>query len=328
MQKTSPLLLALALFAFAQAPFAAPVKNGFDLATAEIPPDDILRGGPPRDGIPAVHDPKFVPADAATFLAPDDRVLGLVVDETARAYPVRILDWHEIVNDRIGDIAFAVTYCPLCGSGVVFRANVGGEQLSFGVSGLLYKSDVLLYDLQTETLWSQLLRRAVSGELRGTRLQSLPVVHTTWNDWKTRHPDSQVLSTDTGHARDYSRSPYGNYDESRAIYFPVGPDAPRFHPKEPVLGVEVGGNFKAYPFSELEKNGKRELIDVVGNATVTILWNPEAYAAELNTADNGVGKSDAKGVGGTDGNEPAEAARVFWFAWFAFHPETEIFLAQ
>ena len=194
MKKLPPLLLALALFAFAQSPVAAPVKNGFDLATAEIPPDDILRGGPPRDGIPAVHDPKFVPADAATFLAPDDRVLGLVVDETARAYPVRILDWHEIVNDRIGDTAFAVTYCPLCGSGVVFRANVGGEQLSFGVSGLLYKSDVLLYDLQTETLWSQLLRRAVSGELRGTRLQSLPVVHTTWRDWKTRHPDSQVLS--------------------------------------------------------------------------------------------------------------------------------------
>ena len=306
MKKT---LFTLALF-FAVSVFAAPVKNGFDLEGADIPVKDILRGGPPRDGIPAIHSPKFLSAAEADFLAPDDRVLALEWDGEARAYPIRILDWHEIVNDRVGGTHFAVTYCPLCGSGVIFRADVGGANLSFGVSGLLYKSDVLLYDRETESLWSQILRRAVSGPMKGAKLESLPVVHTTWRDWKARHPQSKVLSTETGHRRDYTRSPYGGYDKSRALYFPVGPDAPRYHPKEPTLGVEIGGAFKAYPFSELRKNNASEFTDKVGETLVTIIWRADEESAELHP------------------HPDAEFLRLFWFAWYAFHPETEIFSAK
>ena len=315
MKKHPPaILLAAALLAAgifpSPASLAAPVKNGFDLENAAIPPEEILQGGPPRDGIPAIHSPKFLPAEQADFLNPDDRVLALTLHGEARAYPVRILDWHEIVNDKIGETSFAVTYCPLCGSGVVFRAEAGGKKLSFGVSGLLYKSDVLLYDRESESLWSQLLRRAVAGPLKGAGLESIPAVHTTWRDWKKRRPDAKVLSTETGHKRDYARSPYGDYDSSRALYFPVGPEAPRFHPKEPVLGVESGGAFKAYPFSELRKNGRAEFADQVGGAVVTVAWNEEDYAAEMRA------------------HPDAESLRLFWFAWFAFHPETEIFSAE
>ena len=310
MSKIIPAFFALAAAALFAAALAAPVRNGFDLADADIPHADILPGGPPRDGIPAIHKPKFLPANQADFLQPDDRVLALEIHGQARAYPVRILDWHEIVNDQIGETKFAVTYCPLCGSGVVFRAEAAGEKLSFGVSGLLYKSDVLLYDRETESLWSQILRRAVSGPLKGQALRSLPAVHTTWREWKKRHPQTLVLSTDTGHRRDYASSPYGDYDSSRALYFPVGPDAPRFHPKEPVLGVESGGAFKAYPFSELRKNGQAELQDRVGEAEIVVLWNDAENTAELRENPN------------------AESLRLFWFAWFAFHPDTEIFSAE
>ena len=311
MPRILPAFSALTAMAFCAATaLAEPVRNGFDLADASIPHDEILAGGPPRDGIPAIHNPKFLDANQAEFLQPDDRVLALTVGGQARAYPVRILDWHEIVNDQVGQTRFAVTYCPLCGSGVVFRAQAGGQKLSFGVSGLLYKSDVLLYDRETESLWSQILRRAVSGPLKGARLESIPAVHTTWRDWKNRHPDGLVLSTETGHERDYSRSPYGDYDSSRALYFPVGPEAPRFHPKEPVLGVESRGRFKAYPFSELRKNGAAEVRDVVGETEVVVLWNESESAAELRE------------------NEDAESLRLFWFAWHAFHPETEIFSAE
>lgn len=310
------LLLSLAPLLVAGA-LAAPVRNGFDLAGADVPVAEILRGGPPRDGIPAIDEPKFLSAEAADdFLRPDDRVLALEVDGEARAYPIRILDWHEIVNDQVGDAAFAVTYCPLCGSGVVFRADafradaVAGKRLSFGVSGLLYKSDVLLYDRETESLWSQILRRAVTGPLKGARLTSLPATHATWREWKARHPHTKVLSPATGYERDYERSPYGDYDSSRAVYFPVGPTAPRHHPKEPTLGVESGGAFKAYPFVELRQHGKAEFVDAVGGTTVTILWNAQDGTAELRP------------------HPAAEFLRLFWFAWFAFHPETEVFSAE
>jgi len=141
--------------------------NGFDLSGALIPVRDIESGGPPRDGIPSIDDPRFVGASKASFLAPEDRVLGVAIEGEAKAYPVAILNWHEIVNDRSLDQNFVVTYCPLCGSGMVFVADVGERALSFGVSGLLYNSDMLLYDRNTESLWSQLLAKAVSGPLKG-----------------------------------------------------------------------------------------------------------------------------------------------------------------
>ncbi len=197
--------------------------NGFDLSDALIPAAAIERGGSPRDGIPAIDHPRFLPASRAG-LADDDRVLGLAHGGVVRAYPVAILNWHEVVNDRVAGLPVAVTYCPLCGTGVAFDARLGGAgrlAAVFAVSGLLFNSDVLLYDRGTESLWSQLMFQAVSGPLKGQRLRRLPISHTSWADWRRRHPGSEVLSRDTGFERDYHRDPYAGYDQVARLMFEV-----------------------------------------------------------------------------------------------------------
>ena len=141
-------------------------KNGFDLSNALLSADEIFRGGPPKDGIPSIDEPIFASADDADFIDEDEWVLGIKTAAGARAYPIKILNWHEIVNDEMGGLKFVVTFCPLCGSGVVFRSAIDGNDLQFGVSGLLYNSDVLLYDRATESLWSQLLRKALAGLIK------------------------------------------------------------------------------------------------------------------------------------------------------------------
>ena len=191
-------LLLLALTLLVATTSTAQTRNGFDISNLSIPADEVLHGGPPKDGIPAINEPNFVSATEADFLQPEDRILGVHRNGIARAYAIRILNWHEIVNDQFGDEKIAITFCPLCGTGMAFKANVGGQDRSFGVSGLLYNSDVLLYDRESESLWSQIARVAVSGELIGTELEMVAVSHTSWADWQQRYPDSQVLSTETG----------------------------------------------------------------------------------------------------------------------------------
>ncbi|MFQ5483563.1 MAG: DUF3179 domain-containing protein, partial [Nitrospinaceae bacterium] len=205
---------------------------GWDFSRHAIPLDEIRSGGPPKDGIPALSNPKFVTpgSGASKYLQDSQRVIGLVVRGQAKAYPIGILNWHEIVNDRIGGKEVAVTYCPLCGTGMVFDADSGGRTLTFGVSGLLYQSDMLLYDRQTESLWSQIKSEAVTGPLTGTRLRLLASTHTTWGDWKRRRPDTLVMSRNTGYRRDYGRNPYGDYDKNRTLFFPVNASSRRYHP--------------------------------------------------------------------------------------------------
>lgn len=290
----------------------AGTRNGFELDGASIPESEIVSGGPPRDGIPALTNPDFISAAEADYLDPDDRIMGLFIDGQAKAYPIKILNWHEIVNDSIGSQHFAVTYCPLCGSGMVFASNVGNDgALNFGVSGLLYNSDVLLYDRQTESLWSQLEGAAISGKLKGTELPQLPVLHTTWRDWRKKHPETLVLDSDTGFDRNYNRDPYGGYQRTRRLFFDVNHRAPDYHPKEQVLGLEIEGQFKAYPFQELSEHGKAQFPDAVAGVDVTIFWNEaerSAYAMR-----------DGKMLEGTV---------AYWFAWYTFHPKTAVFTAE
>ena len=151
---------------------SAGTKNGFDVSNSSISADEILGGGPPKDGIPALSNPELINAVDATYLQPNDRIIGIEIDGIARAYPISILNWHEIVNDQINNQQFAVTYCPLCGTGVAFSSNVAGEVTEFGVSGLLYNSDVLLYDRNTESLWSQIMAEAVAGKLVGVKTKT------------------------------------------------------------------------------------------------------------------------------------------------------------
>ncbi|CAM4231728.1 DUF3179 domain-containing protein [Gillisia limnaea] len=188
-------------------------KKGFDLGNASIPIAEIKDGGPPKDGIPSIDAPVFIKAQQASLKA-DDRILGVKENGIAKAYPINILNFHEIVNDNFNGKSVVITYCPLCGSGIAFDAEIDGKALEFGVSGLLYNSDVLLYDRLTESLWSQLEYKAVSGPMAGKELKILNTANTTWKNWKEKNPETLVLSEKTGFKRDYSLNPYPGYEDS------------------------------------------------------------------------------------------------------------------
>ncbi len=287
--------------------------NGFDVTDGLIDKDDILSGGPQKDGIPALTLPQFHPAAHDRFLKENDRILGIVIGSTAKAYPLKILNWHEVINDQIDNIQFVVTYCPLCGTGVAFSSVVNDKALEFGVSGLLYNSDVLLYDRQTESLWSQILGQAVTGPLRGTELELIPVTHTSWKRWKETSPKTLVLSEKTGFHRDYSHNPYAGYTNSSDLYFPVtAKSQENLHPKETVLGITIGNKHKAYPFSTLAESAQSQISDSLNGEFFTIHWDQEGYSAQAyNLAGN-----------------PIQSIQGFWFAWYAFHPDTELYTPE
>lgn len=177
-----------------------------------VDPARIISGGPPPDGIPAIDDPRFEPADQVDWLADDEAVIALSLGDEHRAYPVQVLMWHEIVNDTVGGRPVAVTYCPLCNSALAFDRQVGDRLLSFGTSGRLYLSALVMYDRQTESLWSQIERTSLAGVLAGTELDLVPVTTVRWADWRGAHPEGWVLSRETGFERDYGRNPYVGYD--------------------------------------------------------------------------------------------------------------------
>lgn len=287
--------------------------GGFEVSQSDalIPLDEVRSGGPDKDGIPSIDKPRFISAGDENQLKPDDIVMGLELNGMAKAYPIAIMNWHEIVNDSFVDSPVVVTYCPLCGSGMAFSANVGGLQMKFGVSGLLYNSDVLLYDRQTDSLWSQILAKAVTGSMKGTRLKMLPLIWTTWADWEKRYPGTVVLSRETGFKRDYDKDPYAGYEDSEGVWFPVKHKDARYHPKERVLGIEFDGRFKVYPFAELSRtNGPFK--DSFADRNLTIEYDATSKSARIT---------------GDDGKE-IPSVSSFWFAWYAFHPDTEVFTAR
>ncbi len=298
-------LLCLALPAMARS------LNGFDLSASLVPAGEILPGGPPRDGIPALDAPRFIPADEAESEVRDgDRVLGLVIDGEAHAYPIAIMNWHEIVNDTLAGRAVVVTYCPLCGSGVAFARRIAGRVRHFGVSGLLYNSDVLLYDRESESLWSQLLGRAVTGPMKGRRLEAIALEHTDWRGWRKAHPATLVLSRRTGYDRDYGRDPYAGYRQSRRLYFPVPGMDRRYHPKETVVGLVVDGRARAWPFSELAR-GHSPLHERFAGQAIRIEYDARSRTARIYNARGG----------------RLPAITAYWFAWVAFHPDTQVYQA-
>ena len=292
--------------------FAA-TKNGFVLDDALVPETEILQGGPPRDGIPAIHDPVFLSAEDADYLKDTDRILGLEIEGQSKAYPIRILNWHEVVNDSANEMNFSVTYCPLCGTGVAFKGTNQSSGIQFGVSGLLYNSDVLLYDLSTESLWSQLLGKAVSGERLGEELIKLPLQHTTWKAWLEKHPDSLVLSDETGFSRDYDRDPYDGYTSSPAIFFPLSEKIPsNYHPKEQIIGLQSGDDYIAFPFVELNKQDEAVIRGQLGNLSYKLKWDKTHQSAIVYDNDEKL----------------LPIVQAFWFAWYTFHPQTDVFKAS
>ena len=282
----------------------------FDLRGLTVPAAEIRSGGPPKDGIPALTNPAMIAGADATYLRPTDRVIGVIADTQARAYPLNILNYHEIVNDRIGQLPIAVTYCPLCDSAAVYDRRTPLGERDFGVSGLLYNSNVLMYDRggKPESLWSQVKTEGISGPAAGRSLVALPLELTTWEDWLARYPRTQVLSEQTGHRRNYRRSPYAGYFSNPALMFPVRPTSNALPTKTPVLGVWTDdGTARAYPLSAFA-NADRMVSDTLGGKNLTLAFNREANSLRVVEADEGV-----------------HWMYSLWFAWYAFHSDTDVF---
>ncbi len=281
--------------------------NGFNVSNATIPTSEILSGGPGRDGIPSIDKPKFVRPSAAKFMLPDDLVVSVTIGDQTRAYPLRILVSHEIVNDELGGQAIAVTYCPLCGTAMVFNRRVGERTLSFGVSGLLHYSDVLMYDRQTDSLWSQLAMKSVSGPQVDTALEWLTSAHLTWAAWKGKYPQGEVLSTQTGAQRNYSGSAYASYEQSQETMFPVPTTRAELPKKDWVIGIIVDGVARAYPIKFLPPG--QPVRDEINSAALEITFHPGSQQVEVRRVESG---------------EVLPSVKVYWFAWQAFYPDTEL----
>lgn len=309
----------------------------------------MLRQGCPAglDCIPSIDDPRFQWADQATWLAPDDRVIGVEIDGEARAYPLSILNVHEIVNDELAGRPIAVTYCPLSRSGVVFSRTVDGQTLTFGVSGKLLDANLVLYDRQTETYWSQIRGEAIVGPLVPMTLTLHPSTITTWADWRRGHPDTLVLSRDTGiyPKSTYASDPYAGYANQSDVGFGVGPVDDRLPSKELVYGVALDNASVAYPEDEVTAQGA--INDEVGDTPVLVVEDPrdggvEAFVRAVEGETLTFTLADETLVDGAghrwsfDGvalDGPHEGTRLdriqphgfYWFAWSKFHPGTEIY---
>lgn len=280
--------------------------NDFDLKGASVDPRRIESGGPGRDGIPALTDPAVMPAEQASFLRDDDTVLGLSLAGHARAYPLKILNWHEVVNDRLGNQAVAVTYCPLCGTGIAFSAMLGGQRLDFGVSGLLYQDNLLFYDRATQSLWSQFTGEAVSGARRGTRLEPVPIEHATWREWRQRYPHTSVLALPRWSRRDYDVDPYREYRlAGRAVSGEEGMQA--MPPNAWVIGLAQGGRAKAWPLAALARQAPKGVLeDTLAGVALRIEYDAPAGHAVVRDA----------------GGRLLPGILSYWFAWKDFHPKT------
>jgi hypothetical protein len=308
------LALAVAVAADARAQQAPPAAQtprdpnesyGFSLAKTLVPRDKIVAGGPGRDGIRAVDAPSFASIESADAVAPETPVLGVAIAGDARAYLLPILEYHQVVNDVVGGVSVAVTYDPLTGAPLAFDRSVDGRTLRFGVSGLLYNSGFLLYDRETESLWSQFEGRAIAGALAGKSLRRVEVREEDFAAWRRREPKTRILIPPEPQKLDYNQSPYASYAEEDRWRFPVEAGDRRFHAKELCVGVSVAGKSRAYLASLLTRNGGRA-DDVFEGRKISVAFE----------SDRGVFEWSAPA--------DVQVTEAYWFAWKAFHPDTEI----
>jgi Protein of unknown function (DUF3179) len=286
-----------------------PVLSGFDLSHHVVPPAEIRDGGPAKDAIPAVLEPQFVKAEHATFLESNDKVIGVVVQGRARAYPIKILNWHEVVDDSIAGTPLAVTFCPLVQGAAVYNRDAGGKTLTFAVSGKLYQSNLVLYDEGTQSLWSQLEGQALAGPMAGQKLAAIPSTIVTWEAWQKKYPSTDVLSINTGYTRDYGVDPYWGYEHGDQVVSPVAHLDERLSAHELVLGLSAGGQDEAFPLSKLSKAAMPLRVQL-GGADLTINYDPDSGAATASVS-----------------GERVPVYNGYWFAWAAFHPKTAIWSA-
>ncbi len=308
-----------------------------------VHPGELQAGGPPKDGIPSIDNPKFESSqEADKWLNPEDLILGINFNDVIKAYPIGIMNWHEIVNDKLNNMPIAVTYCPLCRSGIAFIRTIDGQEVEFGTSGKLYNSDLVMYDRLTDSYWSQILGKAIIGELSGYQLEAVPTDTVRWKDWKANHPDTLVLSKDTGFIRSYDYNPYSGYQQDQTAVWPtVKFIDTRLGPKEIVQGVVFGDTAKAYHEETIKKVGV--LNDEVSGALLLILWDPnlnvlkifkraidnETLTFELKDSKLVDSKGNEWNFDGESGGKKLERIGTvsghFWLAWVAFYPNTELY---
>jgi hypothetical protein len=317
-----------------------------------VPLDQIVSGGPPPDGIPSIDNPKFISVqEASKFLEASELVLGLNINGDIRAYPLQILVWHEIVNDEVGGVPVAVTYCPLCFTNQVFNRTIDDVQevVEFGTSGKLYNSNLVMYDRTSKSLWSQALAEGIVGKHAGTKLERVPFDIAYWKEWKQLYPDSKVLSRDTGSNRPYGADPYGDYYTNSDLLFPVLNRDDRLGLKEIVVGLENKEQHKAYKLQEIEN--KKVINDQVNSKPIALfslypfmvraydrivedgeLTLQFEYDADNNRIiDKQTGSEwNFEGMAITGQMKGKQLTRLpydegFWFEWIAFHPKTGLY---
>lgn len=345
-------------------PFGAEREFTTDFSKHSVPYNEILSGGPPKDGIPAIDNPRFVSVEEAdAWLKSKEPVILFQIGDDARAYPLQIFLWHEIVNDTVGGVPVVVTFCPLCNTAIAFERTVDGQVLDFGTTGRLRFSNLVMYDRQTESWWQQATGEAIAGEFTGRQLEFLPAPTVSWADFKAAHPDGKVLSRETGYTRSYGRNPYVGYDDvDQSPFLYVGPKTPgALPPMARVVTVDLNGEAVAYPYEVLQE--VRVVNDEVAGMPIVVFWAPGTASALDTTGvatgrDVGAANVFSRQLDGrtltfrldgeritdeqtgsewtilgqaTSGElqgrqlETVVSINHFWFSWAAFKPETRIY---
>lgn len=327
-----------------------------DFSKYSVPLDEISSGGPGKDGIPSIDFPRFNSVDKA-FYADTEPVIAVEVNGEAKAYPIEILIWHEIVNDTLGGVPVTVTFCPLCNTAIAFDRRLDGIVYDFGVSGNLRYSDLIMYDRQTESWWQQITGTAIVGELTGKKLTSIPASIVSFADFQSTYPKGLVLSSETGYMRNYGSNPYPGYDNiSRSPFLFFEPVDGRLPAMERVVTVSLNGEDAAYPFSVVAE--QKVVEDTVGGEPIVVFHQP-GVDSPFSATDVGAASVFAPTLDGTtlkfkvndDGTivdtetesqwnvlgraiaGPLEGKQLqsivngnhFWFAWAVFKPETRVF---
>ena len=345
--------------------FLASIHPGFEQFlqgyedTSRIEPFEIEWGGVAPDGIPPLEFPPNIPADEAEYLESHERVFGVSINGEHRAYPLRIMNPHEMANDVLGGEPISLAYCTLCGAGIAYHGEFDGMETTFGTSGFLYRSNKIMYDRETFSLWNQETGQPVIGELAdsGIQLNFFPTLLTTWGEWTDEHPDTTVLALDTGVSQpgryfpeDNPNATYYEYFNTPGTMFPVWIRDDSLEAKDVVLGVNIGEAQKAYPVSVLQV--ERVVNDTLGETNVVVLGSEISQAAKAyergdqefsrveGDASTGVPMKlvDKNGqvwdvteealVNASDASQtlpriPTHSS--FWFGWYAFYPETELY---
>jgi hypothetical protein len=326
---------------------SSPSNDSWSIST-----EFIADGGPGKDGVPSLQYPTFKSIDETNYIFSTDLIIGVKIGDVVKGYPHKVLDWHEVVNDSIGDEAFVLSYCPLTGSAMSWEINNATGDTQFGVSGLLFNSNLILYDRNTDSYWPQMLMESARGSKKGAIATQKVIFETTWQSFKSMYPQAQILDENTGFSRNYQEYPYGSFRTDTGLFFNINnPGDIRLHPKERVLGVKVGTSTKAYNISSFA-NDIEVIQDTVGSTDLVIaISSGDGYgvAFERRTddgtlltfsaiynqspiimEDNEGNQWDINGqaISGTRTGEQLTLPFSFiayFYAWAAIYPDTSVY---